>query len=288
MNRQLSRPPRDMERPLQQGYPHPSVPPQARAGPQHQDSRPSMREPQPHPALQRQLSRPDQQYQEQQQPVLQRQRSRPDQPYQQQPPPPRLQQPHPSRPDQYSPEQSPLQSQPMADPYNYKALPVQPVQPAFVRAPSAPYSDSQSTLAAPTRPYAENMLIRGNSDDELDKSDVFWRRFNASAVHHQQLPDAEKNAWLEKHEGKSSKSRRNIWIASFIIILLAAGGIGIGIFLSFHNNSDNTRPTPIGGAADVTSGAAGAGATPVATGTLGAGAVATTSSLHVSPTNTVP
>jgi hypothetical protein len=35
------------------------------------------------------------------------------------------------------------------------------------------------------------MLIRGNSDDELDKTDVFWRRFNASAVQ-QQLPEAER------------------------------------------------------------------------------------------------
>ncbi|KAJ7667030.1 hypothetical protein B0H17DRAFT_1252143 [Mycena rosella] len=166
-----------------------------------------------------------------------------------------------------------MQAQPHGSKNTKENLLVQLVQPAFIRAPSAPYSDSQSALAAPTRPFTENMLIHGNSDDELGKTDVFWHRFNASAVHHQQQPDAEKNAWLEKHEGKFSKSHWNIWIASFIIILLAVGGIGVSIFLLFHNNFDNTRPTPIGGATDVTSGTAGAGTTSIATGTLGAGAV---------------
>ncbi|KAJ6471188.1 hypothetical protein DFH09DRAFT_480288 [Mycena vulgaris] len=275
-----SRPsPDTMERPLAQGgYPHPSMPQQA-WGPQRQPSRPTVRDPQPHPELQRQRSRPDQQYQ-QQQPVLQRQPSRPDQPYQDR----RVfQQPQPSRPDQYYPEQP---SPAMTDSYQYKALPVQPVAAAFLRTPSAPlpYSDSQSTLAGPSRPHPENILIRGNSDDELDKSDVFWRRFNASAM--QQQSDAEKNSWLQKNEGKSSRYSRRIWIAGLLIVLLAAGGIGVGIFLSSRNNSDNTRPDAIGGADNITS--AGAGTTTVVQGTgIGAGDVATTSSLHVSPTNTV-
>ncbi|KAJ7147154.1 hypothetical protein C8R43DRAFT_1237439 [Mycena crocata] len=318
MSRLPSRPPQDndnayKQQPLQQGaYPHP--PQQARPGPQRQISRP-MRDPQPPAALQRQRSRPDDQLPSA---VLQRQRSRPDQPYQpeqsqnvppqrrpdpqyqerqhQQPPlqrqpsrpdqrPPPLQQPQPSRPDQNYPPQPMPES-----PYVYKELPMQPVQPAFVRAPSAPSlpsSDSQSTLfSPPSRPYADS-IIRGNSDDELDKTDVFWRRFNASAVQQQQ-PDAEKSSWLEKNEGKSSRSRRRLWVAGLFLVLLAAGGIGIGIFLSFRNSSNATRPDALGGSADVTSGvgqtANGAAAATAGTGNLG---TTTSSSLHVSPTNTV-
>jgi len=127
--------------------------------------------------------------------------------------------------------------------------------------------------------------MRGNSDDELDKSDIFWRRFNASA-HQQQQPDAEKSSWLEKTTGKSSRHNRRLWIVGLVLVLLAAGGIGLGVFLSFRSTSNTTRPDTIGGAADITS--AGSGPTTAARGTVGVGAAATTSSLHVSPTNTVP
>ncbi|KAJ6585205.1 hypothetical protein B0H19DRAFT_1108769 [Mycena capillaripes] len=245
------------QRPAQ--YPHPSVPPQARQGPGpvRQMSRPTIHQPQPQMGLERQQSRPDlysqrprqEQYAEQQQPVLQRQRSRPDQSYPgqplqrpQQPPyqdttlqrqpsrPDQQQQQLPRtlqrRPDQYYSEPAPSQPVPMADPsYQYKALPVQPLEPALMRAPSAPTSQfsraesDTTTLAPPIRPYAETMLIRSNSDDDLDKNDVFWRRFNASAVQ-QQLPDAEKSSWLEKTEGKSSRHTRTLWIVGFIFVIV--------------------------------------------------------------------
>ncbi|KAJ7625364.1 hypothetical protein DFH06DRAFT_1142257 [Mycena polygramma] len=241
------------------------------------------------PDLQRQPSRPDQPYQDQrpQQP-LQRQPSRPDQP-------PQLQR-QPSRPDQHYPPSAPAPSLPMADPYTYKELPLQPQAqpgPALMRAPSTPFSlassssqySSQTTLAPPIRPYAEDILIRSNSDDELDKTDVFWRRFNANAAHQQQ-PDAEKSSWLEKNEGKSSRHNRTLWIVGFIFVLLAAGGIGIGIFLSFRNPSNASRPDTLGGAADITS-AGGLAATAAGGGGGGADAAATSSALHVTPTNTV-
>jgi len=170
---------------------------------------------------------------------------------------------------------------------------MQPVAPALMRAPSAPgaplsMSDSQSTLTAPIRPYADNMLIRGNSDDELDKTDIFWRRFNASAVQQ----DFEKSSWLERNQGKRSQHSRILWIVGIIFVLLAAGGIGIGIYLSFHNSSDATRPDTIGGAEDITSAGAvaatigGGGGGGGGSGGSGGGAT-TTSSPHVSPTNTV-
>jgi hypothetical protein len=133
------------------------------------------------------------------------------------------------------------------------------------------------------------MLIRGNSDDELDKTDVFWRRFNASAVQ-QQLPDAEKSSWLEKTQGKRSTHSRILWVVGIIFVILAAGGIGIGIYLSFHNSSDATRPATAGGSEDITS--AGAAAATIAGGGGGGGGGggnggATPTSFHVTPTNTV-
>ncbi|KAJ6462039.1 hypothetical protein C8R47DRAFT_1158845 [Mycena vitilis] len=302
----------DPRRPLQDnenGYEHPHRPTQARQAPTRQASRPTM-----HPSDSQQ-SRPDQYQQPQRQqqytqqphglpvqqrpqhplpsrPVLQDQRTQ--QPLQRQPSrpdqPPQLQR-QPSRPDQHYPPA------PMADPYTYKELPLQPQAqpgPALMRAPSTPFSlassssqySSQTTLAPPIRPYAEDILIRSNSDDELDKTDVFWRRFNANAAHQQQ-PDAEKSSWLEKNEGKSSRHNRTLWIVGFIFVLLAAGGIGIGIFLSFRNPSNASRPDALGGSADITS-AGGIAATVAGGSGGGADAAATTSSaLHVTPTNTV-
>jgi len=125
-----------------------------------------------------------------------------------------------------------------------------------------------------------------NSNDELDKTDVFWRRFNASA----RQPDAEKSSWLERSQGKSSRWTRAVWIVGLIFVLLAGGGVGIGIFLSFRNNSES-RPSAIGGAADITSGINGA-VTSAASATRSragaAGNLATSTFLHVAPTNTVP
>ncbi|KAJ7758165.1 hypothetical protein DFH07DRAFT_1060491 [Mycena maculata] len=309
MSRNLSRPPLDNEngyeeRAVQQGgYPHPSAPPQAlRAGPQRQYSRPTMRDPQPGPALQsrypeqpvleRQRSRPDQQYQERPvqrqrsrpdqeqlpQPVLQRQRSRPDQQYPERPLPQTLQR-QPSRPDQYSPEET------MPNPYLYDKVPQPvPVAPVFVQAHTTP-SDSQTTLSSQTILPKYATIMRGNSDDELDNADVFWRRFNANAQL-QQLPDAEKSSWLEKNEGKSTRYSRRLWLIGLLLVILAAVGIGVGVFISFHDNSNTSRPDAIGGAADA--GTVTAAGTAVSTAVGTAGGTATSSSPVVHPTNTVP
>ncbi|KAJ7021597.1 hypothetical protein C8F04DRAFT_1140301 [Mycena alexandri] len=177
-------------------------------------------------------SRPDQQ------PQLQRQPSRPDQP-------PQLQ-----------------YNNPMAaadNNYVYKEVPVNPAASDPIR----PSQYSQSTMFP--RPYDSGMVIRGNSDDELDKSD--------------------KSSWLEKTEGKSSRHSRTLWIVG----LLAAGGIGIGIFFSFHNTSNTTRPNTLGGAENVAGAQAATialGATAAAAGT-DAGQTASGTALHVTPTNTV-
>ncbi|KAJ6508497.1 hypothetical protein C8R45DRAFT_1208159 [Mycena sanguinolenta] len=263
---------------------------------QRQPSRPELpaalqRQPQSQGALQRQPSRPeqpsrpDQSYQPRSDgQYLQRQPSRPDQSYQQ---PPQLRQPQPSRPD-INPDRL---NQPMAMAQSqYQQVPLQPVAPVLMRNPSAPgssytASDSRSILTAPTRPFAnsDTMLIRNNSDDELDKTDVFWRRFNASAAH-EQLPDAEKSSWLEKIEGKRSQHSRILWIVGMIFVLLAAAGIGIGVYVSFKDNSNQSRPSTVGGAEDITS-AGGVAATIGGAGNDG-GSV-TTTSLHVSPTNTI-
>ncbi|KAJ7643970.1 hypothetical protein FB45DRAFT_896548 [Roridomyces roridus] len=253
-------PQRSLQR--QPSRPDDSLPPQLRAGPQPQYGRPTQ------PPLQRQPSRPDQP-----QPMLQRQPSRPEED-------PRLQR-QPSRPDQYS-----YQPQP--------PLPV-PVTPAFAqgpptRTPPIPNSVSQTTLYSSTSRYADSTahIIRGNEDDNLDRSSAFWRHFNASAQQ-EQLPDIEKSSWLEKTQGKSSRTRRTLWIVGIIFLLLAAGGIGIGVYLSVRSNDNESRPSTFGGSADVT-GQQDPGSV-AATAGGGGGAVvggATSTSLHVSPTNTVP
>ncbi|KAJ7288083.1 hypothetical protein C8J57DRAFT_1279002 [Mycena rebaudengoi] len=284
------------QRPIQQGYPQPSPPPQARPGPQREFIRPIMREPQPEqgypaqgPSLQRQYSRPEQQQQlyvqQQQRPPpspgmpnpydgielpsqgssLQRQYSRPEQQQQQRPPP------SPGMPNPYDRAQPPI------------PLPLQTsVTPAFAQRPNA--NDSQSTLytASPTS-SSRQMLIRGISDDAamLPKNDVFWRRFSTSAA---QEHDVEKSSWLEKTQGKSSRYGRSIWIVGIIIVILALAGIGVGVFFSLRSTSHD-RPETIGGSANVAGdggAAAAAGGNPntrVGTGT--------SSSPHVSPTNVI-
>ncbi|KAK7063907.1 hypothetical protein R3P38DRAFT_2821128 [Favolaschia claudopus] len=256
-------------------YPGPTVPRQAHPGPSRQQQQADPRvdlhqrqqQQQQAQALQRQRSRPDQQYPP----------SRPDQPYPNQPGRPPLQR-QPSRPDA-----QPLQRQP--------SRPDQPSQDRpLMRAPSAPRSahsapstyDSQSTFSMPRPPYADS-IIRGNSDDELDKTDAFWRRFNASAAQ-QQLPDSEKNSWLQKTEGKRSAHSRILWFMGVVFVILAVGGIGIGVYLSFHT-ANNQRPSTIGGAEDITS--AGAAAATIGGGGGGGGGDLTSSSLHVTPTHTI-
>ncbi|KAJ7723754.1 hypothetical protein B0H14DRAFT_3900139 [Mycena olivaceomarginata] len=262
--------------------------------------------------LDRQQARPDQ-YQAL--PVLQRQRSRPDQPPY--PAQPVLQRnltshirhkrAHKRQTDNHrfsasllAPDQ---QQQTIPGPASAPAPALVPyscsVTPALMQAPSAPgsslsaasesqYSQSQYSLSAPIRPYTDTMLIRGNSDDKLDKTDVFWRRFNVSAVQ-QQLPDAEKSSWLEKTQGKRSQHSRILWVVGIIFVLLATGGIGIGVFLSFHNSSDATQPSTFGGAQDAMSTGAKAATIGGRSGSSGSGSggLATSSSPHVSPTNTI-
>ncbi|KAF7299685.1 hypothetical protein HMN09_00974000 [Mycena chlorophos] len=226
---------------------------------------------------------------------------RPSQPYQQ-PPPPQLQrQPSAPTPDASRPllqRQPSRPNQPQYPPQQHHPQPPMPdnlPMPAFMP-PSRPGmmspSDSQATLSTlpSSSSRTEDMLIRG-TDDDLQQNDLFWRRFNASAAN-AQLPDAEKSSWLEKNEGKSSRYYRLLWILGVVFVVLAAGGIAIGIYLSFHSNS-NIRPDTLGGQADNTS-AAGAvaataggdsGGTTAAVITVDGTTIA--SSLHVSPTNTV-
>ncbi|KAF7314346.1 hypothetical protein MKEN_00907200 [Mycena kentingensis (nom. inval.)] len=229
------------------------------------------------------LQRPPQQDFLPQQP-LQRQPSAPNARPQQQYPP----QQHPMPDARYKelPVQPPPQMQPMAPAFMQGRAPA-PAGPAYSQSSAFLPSDSQSSLYTPSRSYSDAMLIRGKSDDELDKTDVFWRRFNASAAN-AQAPDAEKSSWLQKNEGKSSRYSRLMWIVGFFFVLLAAGGIAIGIFLSFRNNSSNVRPDTLGGSANVASAAvtAAGGGGGVATTAARLGGT-TSSALHVSPTNTV-
>ncbi|KAF7298849.1 hypothetical protein MIND_00832700 [Mycena indigotica] len=207
-----------------------------------------------------------------QQPLLQRQPSSPQ-------PDSRLQR-QPSRPNQYPPQQPDLPA-----PAFMQAAPLLP--------PSASLSTSDSSATLSSMPSSfrsynsESMLIRGKADDDLENTDAFWRRFNTSAVNAQQ-PDAEKSSWLGKNEGKTSRYYRVMWLVGFVFVILAAGGIGIGVFLSFRSGNSNTRPGALGGSADNTS--AGGIAATLGGGQAPAQSVApaaTQTGLHVSPTNTV-
>ncbi|KAF8965963.1 hypothetical protein BDZ97DRAFT_1756967 [Flammula alnicola] len=164
--------------------------------------------------------------------------------------------------------------------------PMTPITPAFIRPSKSPVPGSVVNVsfkegeATPRKP-----IMRGNSEETLlpsrgEKGDDFWRRFSMVVKAESTMPVKE-SSWLHKTRNGSDRLSRWVWVVGVILLICIAGGIGVGVYLT-RNNPGHQAPTAIGGSADnlatYTSSAA------VAT---GAGGKTLSSSLHVSPTNTV-
>lgn len=145
--------------------------------------------------------------------------------------------------------------------------PMTPITPVFARPAKSP--------APRDIQYTSDTIIRGGSEDNLvprrgQNRDDFWRRFSMVAK-----DEKKTSSWLIKTQSGSSKLSRWVWFVGMVLLVLIAAGVGIGWYIS-HKSSSNTTPKAIGGSAEETM-------SPTST----HASVAVSSSLHVSPTNTV-
>nr|GAT43183.1 predicted protein [Mycena chlorophos] len=166
--------------------------------------------------------------------------------------------------------------------------PVTPITPVFARPQRTATMDSSSVSFSETK----GLIMRGEGEEAPlarprpgQKGDQFWRRFSMVAKDPQEKGPS---AWLKKNQSGTSNLRRWVWVVGMILVICAAAGIGIGVYVA-EKSAANERPETIGGAADesaiptpTTAVATGKGA-----GTAAAGALGKSSELHVSATNTV-
>jgi hypothetical protein len=135
----------------------------------------------------------------------------------------------------------------------------------------------------------KNLIIRGDGEETLiprgrgQKGDQFWRRFSMVA---KDPEEKRPSSWLKKTQGGASQLNRWVWIIGIIIIICAAGGIGMGVYMS-EQASAHYRPDAVGGSANGGVSALSSSTTKSATKSAGKGAIATSSALKVTPTNTV-
>ncbi|KAG2065308.1 hypothetical protein BDR04DRAFT_1108648 [Suillus decipiens] len=146
--------------------------------------------------------------------------------------------------------------------------PITPITPVFARPAKSP--------APKDMQYTGDTIIRGGSEDNLmprrgQNRDDFWRRFSMVAK-----DEKKTSSWLIKTQSGSSKLSRWVWFVGMVFLVLIAAGIGIGWYIS-HKSSSNTTPQAIGGSAEET----------MSSTSTHASVPVSSSSLHVSPTNTV-
>ncbi|KIM63352.1 hypothetical protein SCLCIDRAFT_754349 [Scleroderma citrinum Foug A] len=149
--------------------------------------------------------------------------------------------------------------------------PMMPITPVFAR-------PSKSPAPASDVKFASEVIIRGNSEDNLlpkrgDHGDHFWRRFSMVAKE-----EKKPSSWLIKTQNGMSWMSRWVWLVAIVIL----AGIGLGIAYGvIHRSTNYTPPTAVGGKANETAGPTTISNIPTSTpGQISA-------SLHVSPTNTV-
>ncbi|KAF7346590.1 hypothetical protein MSAN_01887200 [Mycena sanguinolenta] len=161
--------------------------------------------------------------------------------------------------------------------------PLTPITPVFARPQRSNTTDSANSV---TFSETKGLIMRGDGEGTMPRprgqkgGDQFWRRFSMVAKD----PDEKHpSRWLSKAQGSNNNFTRWVWIVGIILVVCAAGGIGLGVYLSEQANA-HYRPDAIGGSADE-----GTASLPVTTSTSNGakGAIATSSSPHVSPTNTV-
>ena len=127
--------------------------------------------------------------------------------------------------------------------------------------------------------------MRGNTEETLlpsrgEKGDDFWRRFSIVA---KEPTSVSESSWLKKNRSGTNQLSRYVWIVGVVLIVAIFGGIGVGVWMS-RSSPGHQQPKAIGGSADnLATGTttSTSSSKPVETGT------ATSSILHVSPTNTI-
>ncbi|KAJ7095707.1 hypothetical protein B0H15DRAFT_964288 [Mycena belliarum] len=173
---------------------------------------------------------------------------------------------------------------PSGSPHPLQA-PVTPITPVFARPQRT--QTMTSTNSSVGFSDTKGLILRGDGEETLlprgrgEKGEQFWRRFSMVA---KDPEEKRPSTWLQKTQGGASRLSRWVWIVGLVLIICAAGGIGMGVYIS-EQASSHYRPDAIGGSAD-----AGASALTTAAATksnIKGGALATTSALHISPTNTV-
>ncbi|EJF56677.1 hypothetical protein DICSQDRAFT_141133 [Dichomitus squalens LYAD-421 SS1] len=159
-----------------------------------------------------------------------------------------------------------------------------PLQPPMV--PIAPVFARPSTATSRDVKFAATPIMRGETEDTVlrprgAQGDDFWRRFSMVAKEDMATPPGQKQSmWLRKTQNGTTRMSRWVWFVGLILLLIVAGAIGLGWWVA-HNNTTHTAPKAIGGSADEKSieSASSAAAAHLAT--------SSSTSLHVSPTNTV-
>lgn len=182
--------------------------------------------------------------------------------------PPGIQIPHPNQPIPHT-SPSPTSPHPLQ-------APLTPIQPAFAR-PRPPKEESGVKFTGD--------IVRGDKEGEMlprrgEKGDDFWRRFSM-VVKDEGSKREKTSTWLRKTQGGQKGFSKWIWVIGFIFVVAAAGGIGLGWYMS-HKGPDSYKVTAVGGSEGETA----AGTTSAAR-TVGTKGATVLSSLHVTPTNTV-
>ncbi|KAF7329813.1 hypothetical protein MKEN_00244700 [Mycena kentingensis (nom. inval.)] len=176
---------------------------------------------------------------------------------------------------------------PTGSPHPLQA-PVTPITPIFARPQRTATMDSAGSVAFSE---TKGLIMRGDGEETLiprgrgEKGDQFWRRFSMVAKDPQEKGPSQ---WLKKNEGGARSHKRWIWIIGVILVVLAAGGIGLGVYMS-EQAADHYRPDTLGGSAEEgTASAAKAAASSTKAGKGALGVSSSTSVVRVvTPTNTV-
>ncbi|KAL7280195.1 hypothetical protein ACG7TL_006614 [Trametes sanguinea] len=165
-----------------------------------------------------------------------------------------------------SPEMSEFGHGPVSQAGSIPSTP-HPLQPPMV--PIAPVFARPSTATSRDVKFATQPIMRGDTEDTVlprrgQRGDDFWRSW-----------------WLRKTQSGTTRMSRWVWVIGLTLLIIIAGAIGLGWYVS-HNSTSHNAPTAIGGSANEK-----ATDTETPTSTVVGEALATSTVLHVSPTKTV-
>ncbi|KAF9257492.1 hypothetical protein L218DRAFT_949121 [Marasmius fiardii PR-910] len=123
--------------------------------------------------------------------------------------------------------------------------PISPITPVFVR-PKV------------TNFLQDEFIMRGKAEDTVlpsrgQKGDDFWRRFSMVLHEEERSNGKKKSTWLKKTQSGKNKMSRWLWLIGIILVIVIAGAIGLGWWIS-HNNNTPTEPSAFGGSSKETAG----------------------------------